>query len=100
MIDREKFAEWLGEVVSDEAKTKIKQHPKLTKLRPMIEHLLQDGNTIWTRITAIAQTYRQQGIDSFGAHPSTQHNNERHVKRGALFTSTGKSEIWTSIYAV
>jgi hypothetical protein len=41
-----------------------------------------------------------QALWSFAAHPSTQHNNERLVKLGALMSSTGKSEIMASIFAI
>jgi hypothetical protein len=39
-------------------------------------------------------------IPTLYAHASTQHNNERLVKLGALMSSTGKSEIMASIFAI
>jgi hypothetical protein len=41
-----------------------------------------------------------QALRSFAAHASTQQDNKRLVKPGALMSSTGKSEIMTSIFAI
>jgi hypothetical protein len=42
----------------------------------------------------------QHTLHSYAAHTSTQHNNERLVKLGALMALTGKSEIMASIFAI
>jgi hypothetical protein len=50
--------------------------------------------------TKMPTFYAVKLCDSFAAHASTQHNNERLVKPGALMSSTGKSEIMASIFAM
>jgi hypothetical protein len=43
---------------------------------------------------------RIQALHSFAAHASTQHNNKRLVKLGALMLSTGKSETMASNFVI
>jgi hypothetical protein len=47
-----------------------------------------------------ARLLRSSALQSFAAHASTQHNNERLVKLGALMLSAGKGEIMVSIFAI
>jgi hypothetical protein len=42
----------------------------------------------------------KRALQAYAAHASTQHNNERLVKHGALMALTGKSEIMASIFAI
>jgi hypothetical protein len=62
------------------------------------------GLDIWdeTRSSTNENAYllRSRALRSFAAHASTQHNNERLVKLGALMSSAGKSEIMASIFAI
>jgi hypothetical protein len=44
--------------------------------------------------------YCRGALYAYAAHASTQHNNERLVKLGALMASTGKGEIMASVFAI
>jgi hypothetical protein len=44
--------------------------------------------------------YHRDALYAYAVHASTQHNNERLVKLGALMASTGKGEIMASVFAI
>ena len=44
--------------------------------------------------------YHRDALYAYAAHASTQHNNERLVKLGALMASTGKGEIMASVFVI
>jgi hypothetical protein len=44
--------------------------------------------------------YRRDALYAYAAYASTQHNNERLVKLGALMASTDKGEIMASVFAI
>jgi hypothetical protein len=47
-----------------------------------------------------AHLTRQEALVEHAAHCSTQHNNERPVKLGALMASTGKTKILAGVFAI
>jgi hypothetical protein len=61
------------------------------------------GLDIWDESNPINKNshfLRIQALRLIAAHASTQHNNKELVKMGALISSTGKSEIMASIFAI
>jgi hypothetical protein len=61
------------------------------------------GLDIWDTAKPANQNthlYRREALCAYAAHASTQHNNERLVKLGALMASTGKSQIMASVFAI
>jgi hypothetical protein len=44
--------------------------------------------------------YRRDALYAYAAHASTQHNNKRLVRLGALMALTGKGEIMASVFAI
>jgi hypothetical protein len=61
------------------------------------------GLDIWDETNATnenAYLLRSRALQSFAAHASTHHNNERLVNLGALMSSTDKNEIMASIFAI
>jgi hypothetical protein len=70
--------------------------------RNSIELLATQTIDIWDRASdnQTAHLIRKKALLEHAAHCSTQHNNERLVKLGALMASTGKSEIMAGVFAV
>ncbi len=71
--------------------------------RNAMNEIAARGLDIWDRAKPANQNthlYRRQALRAYAAHASTQHNNERLVKLGALMASTGKSEIMASVFAI
>jgi hypothetical protein len=97
-----KFAQFLKDELSEETLRKIQADPLTTFHRNSIELLATQTIDIWDRASdnQTAHLVRQEALLEHAAHCSTQHNNERLVKLGALMASTGKSEIMAGVFAV
>jgi hypothetical protein len=102
-IDCEKFSKFLTDEIPLTVLEKLRTDPAIISNQNAIEQIAVQGLDIWdvakptNQNTALLQTH---ALRSFAAHASTQHNNERLVKLGALMASTGKSEIMASIFAI
>ena len=58
------------------------------------------GLDIWNNNSETAKTIRQTASRCYGAHPSTNHNNERFVKVASRMASTGKQEKMANVYFI
>jgi hypothetical protein len=69
-----------------------------------IDEIAVSGLDIWNTSTtnrhANSYLLRKSALHAYAAHASTQHNNERLVKLGALMASTGKSEIMVLVFVI
>jgi hypothetical protein len=98
-----KFLQFLHDEIPLAVLDELRTNPAVQLNREAIDQIAV-GLDIWdeTRSSTNEHAYllRSQALCSFAAHASTQHNNERLVKLGALIASTGKSEILASIFAI
>jgi hypothetical protein len=80
----------------------LRTNPSVQFYREAIDQIAV-GLDIWDETNATnekAHLLRSRALKSFAAHTSIQHNNEWLVKLSAMMSSTGKSEIMTSIIAM
>jgi hypothetical protein len=81
----------------------LRTNPAVQLHREAIDQIAV-GLDIWdkTRSSTNENGYllRSRALRSFATHASTQHNNKRLVKLGALMPLIGKSEIMASIFAI
>ena len=101
-IDVVKFSKFLKDEISEESLQILQGSPVTIFHRNTIELLATQTIDIWDRTSDNPTAYliRQEALLEHAAHCSTQHNNERLVKLGALMASTGKSEIMAGVFAV
>jgi hypothetical protein len=102
-IDVVKFSKFLKDELSEETLQKLQADPLTIFHRRTINVLATETIDIWDRTSInneIAHLLRKEALKEHAAHCSTQHNNERLVKLGALMASTGKSEIMAGVFAV
>jgi hypothetical protein len=97
-IDCQKFLKFIEEKVPLTVLSHLRTNPAVQFHREAIDQIAV-GLDIWDETNATnenAHLLRSQALRSVAAHASTQHNNKRLVKLGALMSSTGKSEIMAS----
>jgi hypothetical protein len=101
-IDVVKFSKFLRDEISEETLQKLQADPLTIFHRDAIELLATERIDIWDQESdnQSAHLVRKEALLEHAAHCSTQHNNERLVKLGALMASTGKSEIMAGVFAV
>ena len=101
-IDCKKLADFIMKHLSVDDLVTLRSHPAVTQHSGAIARIAHGDIDIWTSpATSPEQTELRDGaLIAFGAHCSTQHNNERFVKLGALMASTGKDERMVLAYAI
>ena len=97
-IDCQKLAQFIKKHLSANDLQTIRSHPAITYHSGPIARIARGDIDIWT--SPEQNGLRYHALKAFGAHSSTQHNNERLVKLGALMASTGKEECKVLAYAI
>jgi hypothetical protein len=101
-IDCEKFARFLRDKIPLTLLDQLRAGPTVQFHGEAIDQIVVELD-IWEESNTTkenAHLLRSQALRSFAAHASTQHNNKRLVKLGALMSSTGKSETMASIFVI
>jgi hypothetical protein len=101
-INCEKFMLFLKSEISLTTLEQLRIDPAVHRHREAIDQIAI-GLDIWDATNTTnenAHLLRKGALQEYAAHASTQHNNERLVKLGALMSSTGKGEIMASIFAI
>jgi hypothetical protein len=101
-IDCEKFARFLRDEIPLTLLDQLRAGPTVQFHREAIDQIAV-ALDIWEESNVTnenAHLLISQALRLFAAQASTQHNNERLVKLGALMSPTGKSEIMASIFAI
>ncbi len=102
-INCEKFYQFLKDEIPLTVLAQLQTDPCIVLNRNAVSEIAERGLDIWDTTRPANQNthlYRRQALRAYAAHASTQHNNKRLVKLGALMASTGKSEIMASVFAI
>jgi hypothetical protein len=102
-IDCEKFHQFLKDEIPLPVLKQLQTDPSIVLNQDAIDEIAVHGLDIWDmskQANKKTHLYRSHALRFYAAHASTQHNNERLVKLGALMASTGKSEIMASVFAI
>jgi hypothetical protein len=102
-IDCVKFSKFLKDGIPLTVLDQLRTDPAIQFNQNAIDQIAVRGIDIWDVALPTnenTQSLRRHALHAYAAHASTQHNNERLVKLGALMASTGKSEIMASIFAI
>jgi hypothetical protein len=102
-INCEKFSQFLKNEIPLTVLAQLRTDPCILLNQNAMNEIAEGGLDIWDAAKPANKNthlYRRQALRAFAAHASTQHNNERLVKLGALMASTGKSEIMASVFAI
>jgi hypothetical protein len=103
-INCEKFCQFLRDEIPLTVLAQLRTDPCIVLNRNAMNEIAARGLDIWdTAKPANRNThlYHMEALCAYAAHASTQHNNERLVKLGALMLAlTIKSEIMSSVFAI
>jgi hypothetical protein len=101
-IDVVKFSKFLQDKILEKTMEKLQADPLAIFHHDAIKWLVTNSIDIWDQEQTNEKEHLiwKEALLEHTAHSSTQHNNQRLVKLGALMASTGKSKIVAGVFAV